>query len=121
MLLTTARQMKDLDQQTIQEFGLPGLVLMENAARGAVQVILSHYPQARSIAVFCGKGNNGGDGMAMARYFHSMGLRVTIYLTGPRTGLKDDAAFQCLLTDTLKVPLVELNQGTDLSALKQEI
>jgi ADP-dependent NAD(P)H-hydrate dehydratase / NAD(P)H-hydrate epimerase len=121
MILSTAQQMKNLDQQTIQEFGLPGLVLMENAARGAVQVIVSQYPQARSIAVFCGKGNNGGDGMAVARYCHSLGLKVTIYLTGPKTGLKGDAAVQGLLADTLQVPLVELNEETDLSALKQEI
>ncbi|MFH0786692.1 MAG: NAD(P)H-hydrate dehydratase [Pseudomonadota bacterium] len=121
MILTTARQMKELDRQTIQEFGLPGLVLMENAARGAVQVILSQYPQARSIAVFCGKGNNGGDGLAMARYFHSLGLKVTIYLTGPKTGLKGDAAFQVLLTEKQNIPLVELNEETNLSALKPEV
>ena len=105
MILTTAQQMKQLDQRTIEEFGLPGAVLMENAARGAVQVVQSQYPQARSIAVFCGKGNNGGDGLAMARYFHTQGLKVKVYLTGPGSGLKGDAALQLLLTDKLKIPV----------------
>ena len=121
MILTTASQMKKLDQQTIKEFGLPGPVLMENAARGAVQVVQSQYPQARSIAVFCGKGNNGGDGLAMARYFHAQGLKVKVYLTGSGNELKGDAALQLLLAAQLKIPVRELIGEIDLPALRQEI
>jgi yjeF C-terminal region, hydroxyethylthiazole kinase-related/yjeF N-terminal region len=121
MILTTAQQMKQLDQRTIQEFGLSGPVLMENAARGAVQVIQSRYPQARSIAVFCGKGNNGGDGLVIARYFHSLGLKVNVYLVGPKSGVKGDAALQLLLTNKLKVPLVELTDKMDLPTLRQTL
>jgi len=113
--------MKELDRRTIEKFGLPGLVLMENSARGVVQVILNQYPKARSIAVFCGKGNNGGDGLAIARYFHTLGLKVKIYLTGPRSELKGDAGHQVLLTDKLKVPLIELNETTNFSVLRQEM
>lgn len=120
MILTTARQMKELDRRTIEEFGLPGLVLMENAARGAVQVIRSQYPQARSLAFFCGKGNNGGDGMAIARYFHSLGVRVKLFLAGSRKDLKGDGAFQVRLTDKLQIPLVQLTPETDYTALEQE-
>jgi ADP-dependent NAD(P)H-hydrate dehydratase / NAD(P)H-hydrate epimerase len=111
MILTTAQQMKTLDRRTIEELGLPGLVLMENAARGAVQVILKEYPLARSIAVFCGKGNNGGDGLAMARYFQNSGLSVRIFLAGNRTDLQGDAAHQLLLADRLKVPVTELTDA----------
>lgn len=121
MILATAQQMKQLDQRTIEEFGLPGPVLMENAARGAVQMIQSHYPQARSIAVFCGKGNNGGDGLVIARYFHSLGLKAKVYLAGAKRELKGDAALQLLLTDKLKVPLVELTDKMDLPALRHEL
>jgi ADP-dependent NAD(P)H-hydrate dehydratase / NAD(P)H-hydrate epimerase len=121
MILTTASQMKQLDQQTIQEFGLPGSVLMENAARGAVQVIQIQYPQARSIAVFCGKGNNGGDGLVIARYFHNQGLKVKVYLTGSGNELKGDATLQLLLTSKLRIPITELKGDTDFPALKQEI
>jgi hydroxyethylthiazole kinase-like uncharacterized protein yjeF len=121
MILTTARQMKKMDQRTIEEFGLPGAVLMENAARGGVQVVLSQYPQARSIAVFCGKGNNGGDGLAMARYFQAQGLRVKVYLTGTEDGLKGDAALQLSFTKQLKIAVEELEGKIDFSVLKQEI
>ena len=112
--------MKDLDQRTIDELGLPGLVLMENAARGAVQVILREYPQARTIAVFCGRGNNGGDGLAMARYFKNKGLAVTVFLAGSRKDLKGDAARQVQLADRLSVPIVELT-GTPPPDLKNKL
>ena len=121
MILTTAQQIRRLDQQAIEELGLPGLVLMENAARGAVQVIGRQYPKIRSIAVFCGKGNNGGDGLAMARYFQTLGLRVRVYLAGPREGLKGDAAHQLGLVDRLKIPLTELDEKTNRSDLRQEV
>lgn len=112
--------MQELDRRTITEFGLPGLVLMENAARGAVQVILSQYPLTRSLAIFCGKGNNGGDGMAIGRYFHSLGFKVKLFLAGSRKDLKGDGAFQVGLTDKLQIPLVELTQETDYTSLEQE-
>jgi ADP-dependent NAD(P)H-hydrate dehydratase / NAD(P)H-hydrate epimerase len=121
MILTTAKQMKQIDQRTIEEFGLAGAVLMENAARGAVQVVLSQFPQARSMAVFCGKGNNGGDGLAMARYFHGQGFKVKVYLTGPGQELKGDAAVQLLLTQQMKIPVDELKGEIDFPSLKQEI
>jgi ADP-dependent NAD(P)H-hydrate dehydratase / NAD(P)H-hydrate epimerase len=111
MILTTARQMKELDRRTIEELGLPGLVLMENAARGAVQTLLKEYPLARSIAVFCGKGNNGGDGLAMARYFQNSGLPVQIFLAGNRKDLRGDAAHQLLLADRLKVSITEMTDS----------
>jgi len=105
----------------MEEFGLSGPVLMENAARGAVQVIQSLYPRARSIAVFCGKGNNGGDGLAMARYFQALGLKVKIVLSGQKSGLKGDAALQSQLTDKLMIPLTEIDEESKFPALKQEI
>lgn len=108
MILTTARQMKNLDLRTIEEWGLPGLVLMENAARGAVQVILREFPQARTMAVYCGKGNNGGDGLAMARYFQNSGLLPRVFLAGRREDLRGDAAHQLLLAERSGISITEL-------------
>ncbi|MEW6184522.1 MAG: NAD(P)H-hydrate dehydratase, partial [Thermodesulfobacteriota bacterium] len=119
MILSTAQQMKALDRRTIETFGLPGMVLMENAARGVVQVILEHYPSARSLAVLCGKGNNGGDGLAVARYFRNRGHKVKVFLSGPKNELKGDAAAQLRLTENLDLPIEELNSKTDWDALKQ--
>ena len=82
MILTTAQQMKELDRATIEDLGIPGLVLMENAGRGVVQVIGKLYPKIRSAAVLAGKGNNGGDGFVIARYLHHQGVKVTVFLAG---------------------------------------
>jgi NAD(P)H-hydrate epimerase len=73
------------------------------------------------MAVFCGKGNNGGDGLAMARYFQSLGLKVRVYLAGPGEGLKGDAAQQLGLVNRLKIPLTELNEKSNRSSLKREV
>jgi len=63
----TAKEMREADRYTIEETGLPGVVLMENAGAAVAAVIRDRYPQAQRIVVFCGKGNNGGDGFVVAR------------------------------------------------------
>ena len=73
MKIVSARQMQELDRATINDIGIPGAVLMENAGRGTYEKILEMVPDAagRPIAVLCGRGNNGGDGFVIARYFHN--------------------------------------------------
>ena len=68
--LTSAAQMREMDRRTIEDFGVPSLVLMENAALRVVDVIAERFGPLRGkrIAVVCGKGNNGGDGLAIARH-----------------------------------------------------
>jgi NAD(P)H-hydrate epimerase len=63
----TAKEMREADRYTIEETGLPGVVLMENAGAAVAAVIRDRYPGAQKIVVFCGKGNNGGDGFVVAR------------------------------------------------------
>jgi len=82
MKIVTARQMAELDRVTIHTYGIPALVLMENAGRSCTDRIFrileekAGGPQEASVAVVCGKGNNGGDGMVIARHHaHRGGLR----------------------------------------------
>src|SRR5688500_7807124 len=63
----TANEMREADRYTIEDTGLPGVVLMENAGAAVAAVIRDRYPDAKKIVVFCGKGNNGGDGFVVAR------------------------------------------------------
>ncbi len=69
MRLVSSHEMQEMDRLAIQEVGIPGPVLMENAARGATRVFLEHFDPAEDahIGVLCGRGNNGGDGYVMAR------------------------------------------------------
>ena len=65
----TAQQMKELDRIAIQEYGIPGVVLMENAGIQAVTLGLEMLSDGTKTVIFCGKGNNGGDGFVIARHF----------------------------------------------------
>ncbi|MCP4594420.1 MAG: NAD(P)H-hydrate epimerase [bacterium] len=92
--LLTRQQVRRVDTIAIEELGIPGAVLMENAGRGAADAIrtLVHDRQAKRVVVFCGSGNNGGDGFVIARHLLNSGLSVAVYLTAPESGLRGDAA-----------------------------
>ena len=79
----TAEQMRNADKVSIEKAGIPGIVLMENAARGCVDRLLEDFPDInqKSVACFCGRGNNGGDGLAIARLLSRRGCKVTVFLT----------------------------------------
>lgn len=94
MKVTTAAQMRAIDKQTIDDVGIPGAVLMETAGAALARACLEELGDAanrKKIAVFCGKGNNGGDGFVAARYLANAGVRVTIFLAGRADELKGDA------------------------------
>ena len=118
MILTTAQQMKELDRATMEDLGIPGLVLMENAGRGVVQVIGRLYPNIGSAAVLAGKGNNGGDGLVIARYLHHQGLAVAVYLAGAKQALKGEAAANLALAEGCGVPVLEIPEQAGASWLK---
>ncbi|HYJ92952.1 MAG TPA: NAD(P)H-hydrate epimerase, partial [Pyrinomonadaceae bacterium] len=90
----TAEQMREVDRLTTEEYGIPSLLLMENAAQAASRVIcerLGGSVKGSSVLVFCGKGNNGGDGAALARILWSQGANVEVCLIGLVSGTKGDA------------------------------
>jgi hydroxyethylthiazole kinase-like uncharacterized protein yjeF len=85
--------MKEMDRMTIEEMGIPGPVLMENAARGATRVCLDHFAPAPGsrVVILCGPGNNGGDGYVMARYLLQAGLQVTVIVLAEARKITGDA------------------------------
>ncbi len=93
--LTTAAQMREMDRQTVEKFAVPGIVLMENAALRVVDILAARFGplRGRRVAVVCGKGNNGGDGLAVARHLSArLGAKVTVWLTAPAEAFMGDAA-----------------------------
>ncbi|ABF42283.1 protein of unknown function UPF0031 [Candidatus Koribacter versatilis Ellin345] len=92
MKIVTAQEMRDIDRITTERYGVPSLTLMENAGRAAAEMVVENYPEARSIAVVCGKGNNGGDGFVAARHLHKMDRGVEVLLLADPEGLRGDAA-----------------------------
>ncbi len=93
MRVVTAEEMQQLDQSTIKEIGIPGLVLMENAGLQVVGVVKDILKDVRgkTVTVFAGKGNNGGDGFVVARHLLNMGADVRVLLFGDVKEIKGDA------------------------------
>jgi ADP-dependent NAD(P)H-hydrate dehydratase / NAD(P)H-hydrate epimerase len=92
MKIVTASEMRAIDRATSERFGVPSLTLMENAGAAVAEHVLAHYGAARKIVVFCGKGNNGGDGFVAARRLHQKGKTVQVILLADPAELKGDAA-----------------------------
>lgn len=110
MILVTADEMREMDRQTIESFGLPGRILMENAGRGAARVLMTRFDgiNEASVAVAAGRGNNGGDGFVIARYLFQHGIDVKVYLLSDSAKLSGDAAVNFNLLTALGVPVTEL-------------
>ncbi|MBF0452166.1 MAG: NAD(P)H-hydrate dehydratase [Candidatus Magnetomorum sp.] len=115
--LVTASEMQHMDQQTIQSFGIPGIVLMENAGRSAVDFFLTHfsYVPHKRVGILCGSGNNGGDGFVMARYLISAGIHVIVYLCAAKEKLAGDAKanFERLLL--MDIPMIDIPDESALN------
>jgi hydroxyethylthiazole kinase-like uncharacterized protein yjeF len=92
MKIVSADEMRAIDRATSERFGVPSLTLMENAGAAVAEFVLTHYPDAVRIAIFCGKGNNGGDGFVAARKLHERGKKVQVVLLADPDNLRGDAA-----------------------------
>ena len=92
-VVVTSEQMRICDRYAIEKLHIPGLVLMENAGRGVVDEICRTYGSlyGKSVLIFCGKGNNGGDGFVIARHLNRLGADVVVYFLGRASDLKGDA------------------------------
>jgi hydroxyethylthiazole kinase-like uncharacterized protein yjeF len=92
MKIVTADEMRAIDRASSEHFGIPSPTLMENAGAAVAEYVLAHYPSAQCITVFCGKGNNGGDGFVAARHLQEKGKSVQLLLLADPADLRGDAA-----------------------------
>ncbi|HUS68476.1 MAG TPA: NAD(P)H-hydrate dehydratase, partial [Kofleriaceae bacterium] len=91
--VVTAAEMRAIDAATIEEIGLPGAVLMENAGRAVADAVMEERAgRPGPVAVVCGAGNNGGDGTVVARVLRARGVEVAMYLAAERGAVRGDAA-----------------------------
>ncbi|UCE53767.1 MAG: NAD(P)H-hydrate dehydratase [Desulfobacterales bacterium] len=123
MYLVTASEMQEMDRQTIESFGMPGRVLMENAGRGATRILLDHFCGCikRNVGVIAGRGNNGGDGFVIARYLAQKGITVSVYLLAESNTVKGDAAANLKLLSALEIPLIEIPDKMAFSKHKSKM
>lgn len=108
MRILTAEAMRELDRAAIEGLGIPSLVLMENAAIGVVEAMGKAFAEAQSAAVFCGPGNNGGDGLAIARHLCVRGWEVRIFLVTGGRELSEDAQVQLGICRNAELSILEI-------------
>ena len=108
MRIVTPEAMARIDRAAVEELGLPSLVLMENAALGLAEAVGRSFPAAESVAIFCGPGNNGGDGLALARHLAIRGYRVACYLAFGGREPRGDAGTQLAVCRKMAPQLLRL-------------
>jgi NAD(P)H-hydrate epimerase len=108
-VLNTA-QMREADRRTIEDIGIPSLVLMENAGRQTVAAMEAMYGDLleRQVAVLCGRGNNGGDGFVVARTLAQRGVDVSVFLIGRVADVRGDARINLEILGRLGLTVVEI-------------
>ncbi|HSQ56219.1 MAG TPA: NAD(P)H-hydrate epimerase, partial [Gemmata sp.] len=73
-------EVRELDRRAIEGFGVPGIVLMENAGRGCAELLMKLNPERKRTVILCGPGNNGGDGFVIARHLDNHGWPVNVHV-----------------------------------------
>ncbi len=104
--LPTGEQMRRADLYTIEEIGVPSMVLMERAALEVVRCMEEEQLDFRKVLVVCGSGNNGGDGYAIARLLHLKGHDVTIFFAGNSQKRSKENAQQAKIAAHYEIPVI---------------
>jgi hydroxyethylthiazole kinase-like uncharacterized protein yjeF len=116
MKLVTAAQMRELDRRTIEDLGVPSLVLMENAGRSTYQILRREFPELTGpVVVLAGRGNNGGDGFVVARYLANAGIPLTVFLVAARDQVQGDALVNLKILEGLNVEVEEVLEEDKLN------
>ncbi|MBI3459793.1 NAD(P)H-hydrate epimerase, partial [Candidatus Acetothermia bacterium] len=121
MKVLTGKAMAELDRIAIEEIGIPRLVLMENAGRSVFQIIqerVSEFAQ-KKIVIVCGKGNNGGDGLVVARHLMNAGASPQIFVLSLKEELSPDARVNAEIFERSEVSVRYLDDDAQLSELAQ--
>ncbi len=121
MKILNSGQMREIDRRAIEEIGIPGSVLMENAGIRIAEEILKRFPfpAEERIVVVAGRGNNGGDGFVVARHLANRGARPVVLLLADLADLKGDAALQAGIAARMGIEVIEAS--TELCWKKQKM
>src|SRR5438105_9727575 len=113
MRILNAAQMREADRRTIEEIGIPALVLMENAGRQVVAAMEAIHGDLLDgqVAVLCGRGNNGGDGFVVARTLVQRGVDVSVFLIGSVADVRGDARVNLEILGRLGLTVVEVSDS----------
>ncbi len=115
---------REIDRKAIEKYEIPGIILMENAGRNVVEVILKMLPDPNKakVAIFCGKGNNGGDGFVIARHLYNKRIDISVYLTtkvhNVLTGGDTSTNLKILLNMNIEIKELQVD---DINRIEKEL
>ncbi|MCB4790927.1 MAG: NAD(P)H-hydrate epimerase [Elusimicrobia bacterium] len=116
MITVTSRQMRSIDATAINKYGIPAGILMENAGiETAKDIIKTRKYISKPVAVFCGSGNNGGDGLVVARHLFNNNFNVEIFLAKPAVAFKTDSLINYNSAKKLGIKIRKYSKAIDLS------
>lgn len=109
----TRAQVREIDRRSIDQYHIPGIVLMENAARAVTEVALDMLRGVAdpAVEIICGGGNNGGDGLAVARLLHNHGIGVEIALAVDPTGYRNEALANWQIVAAMRLPTMSIHDA----------
>ncbi|MEJ2634799.1 MAG: NAD(P)H-hydrate epimerase, partial [Calditrichia bacterium] len=120
--IVTSDEMREMDRHTIEDLGVPGVVLMENAGVGTYRIIKNMVKDLSEplVFVFCGKGNNGGDGFVIARHLWDSGCEVHIFIIAEETDISGDARTNFDIVKKMQIPYSFITEEDQLDDLWEE-
>jgi len=124
----TRKEARRIDKLAIEKYGIPGIVLMENAGLAVSRVVSQMLGDKKDatnasqrVAIFCGKGNNGGDGFVVARHLINRDIGVNIYLLCEKKDVKGDALINLNILLRMGQAVKEITCPDDIEGVKEEV
>lgn len=123
MKVATSQEMRDIDKYAIEKLGIPGVVLMENAGLKVFAYVKKMLGKVenKTIKIFCGKGNNGGDGYVAARHLLNHGANVEVYLLGEKKSVSGDAEINLNILLNMGIGVKEILTENDVIEINNDI
>jgi NAD(P)H-hydrate epimerase len=117
MELTLNNQMKIIDETAISNYDIPGVILMENAGNVAVEEIIKE--DFKNVSILCGMGNNGGDGLVIARKLHLLGKKVRVFIIGSANEINGDSGANLNIVKKLGIQIDEVKNINGIGILEK--
>jgi NAD(P)H-hydrate epimerase len=119
MRIVTGLEMRKIDEAAEKKFGIPSIILMENAGVGVCNVIEEYFPTLSdlNVLIICGKGNNGGDGFVVSRHLINNGANVLVVLLGAKKELKGDAKTNFQILERSAIKVIEISRISQLKRI----
>jgi ADP-dependent NAD(P)H-hydrate dehydratase / NAD(P)H-hydrate epimerase len=114
MKIITTRKMQALDQRAIRQYGIPSLILMENAGRGIADLALRVLKGKKRVVIIAGKGNNGGDAFVVARHLFNRNIQVRVFAAARTRALKEDSRINFQILKKMRIPVKQVSASRDV-------